>query len=78
MDFGFDSRQGNSRPPPSRTSGPVLGPSLSPVQWLLGVKRSKGETCAEVKNGWRYTATPPYVFIVFYLRFLRLEINQRT
>jgi len=75
MDFGFDSWQDFFF---SRTSGPALGPSLSPIQWLLGLKRLKGETGAEVKNGWRYTVTPPYVFIVPYLCSLRPEINQRS
>jgi hypothetical protein len=74
MDFRFDSRQGIFFF--FRTSRPALGPPLSPIQWLLGVKRSNGETGAEAKNGWRYTATQPYVLIVFYLRFLRMEISQ--
>jgi len=76
MEFRFDSRQENYFF--SRTSGQALGSSLSPIQWPIGVKRLKGESGAEVKNGWRYTVTPPYVFIVSYLCFLRLEINQRS
>jgi hypothetical protein len=49
---------------------PILGPSQPSVQWVLcalspGVKRPVPEadhsfpTCAEVKNMWIYTASPP-------------------
>jgi hypothetical protein len=49
---------------------PALGPTQPPTQWVpgalsLGVKRPRRETdhshpsCAEVKNAWCYTSTPP-------------------
>jgi hypothetical protein len=54
---------------------PVLGPTQPPVQWIPGtfspdVKRPKREAdhsspfSAEVKNAWRYTSTPKYIFHV--------------
>jgi hypothetical protein len=55
----------------SRTA---LGPTQPPIQWVpgalsLGVKRPVREadhsppSSAEVKNAWRYTSTPQYVFM---------------
>jgi hypothetical protein len=51
-------------------SRPALGPTQPPSQWVpgalsLGVKRPGHEadhsppSCAEVKNAWSYTSTPP-------------------
>jgi hypothetical protein len=51
-------------------SGPAMGPTQSPTQWVpgdlsLGVKRSGREadhspaSSSEVKNAWIYTSTTP-------------------
>jgi hypothetical protein len=59
-------------------SGPALGHTERPVQWVSGavspdVKRPRREadhspaSTAEVKNAWSYTSTPPYVFMAWYL-----------
>jgi hypothetical protein len=59
-------------------SRPALGPSEPPIQWIPGViyPRIKGQGCEadhsppssdEVKNAWRYTILPPYVFTVWCL-----------
>jgi hypothetical protein len=43
----------------------ALGPTQSPIQWVLGVKQLGCEvdhsppSSAEVKNAWSYTSTPP-------------------
>jgi hypothetical protein len=66
---------------PSVTSRPALGPTRPPIQWVTGggrvpfpaVKRSGREadhsppSGAEIKNAWRYTTTPPYVFMTWCL-----------
>jgi hypothetical protein len=57
----------------STSSGPVLGPTQSPIKWIPGifpgVKRPRSEadhlppTSAEVKKTWVYTSTRPYAFM---------------
>jgi len=43
----------------------ILGPTQTPIQWVLGVKRPGRKadhsplSSAEVKNEWNYTSTPP-------------------
>jgi hypothetical protein len=60
--------------PLSKSSRLVLWPIQPPIQWLLGalsmgVKQPGREadhpppTCAEVRNTWIYTSTPPHVFM---------------
>jgi hypothetical protein len=55
-------------------SGPAVGPIQPPMQWVPaaltpGVKRPGREadhsppSSAEVKNAWRYTSIPQYVFM---------------
>jgi len=55
-----------------------LGLTQPPVQWVLGAftPRVKRPVCeadqspafsAKVKNAWRYTSIPQYVFIAWYL-----------
>jgi hypothetical protein len=47
----------------------ALGPTQSPIHWVLGVKRPELEAdhslpaSAEVKKMLMYTSTPPYVFM---------------
>jgi hypothetical protein len=58
----------------SASSRPVLGPTQSPIQWVLcalspGVKGPGREadnsspTSIDVKDTWIYISTPPYVFM---------------
>jgi hypothetical protein len=58
----------------STSSGPALGPSQPPIQWVpealsLGVKKLGCEAdhsppaSAQAKKIWLYTATPPYAFM---------------
>jgi hypothetical protein len=60
------------------TFRPALGPTHPPIQGIPGalfpaVKRPGREadhsppSSAEVKNVWRYTSTPPYVFMAWCL-----------
>jgi hypothetical protein len=71
---GFESRQGLGIFLFISTSGPALGPTQPPIQWVpwtlcLGVKQPGHEadqsppSSAEVKGTWSYTSTPPYVFM---------------
>jgi len=52
----------------SSKSRRTLGPTQSPIQWMLGVKQSRREinyspaSGTEVKNKWIYTSTPPIRF----------------
>jgi hypothetical protein len=49
-------------------SGPALGSTQPPIQWVLGVKQPKHEadhsppSSTELKNMWGYTSTPPICF----------------
>jgi hypothetical protein len=57
-------------------SGPALGPTKPPIQWVLGavflgvklLGHEADHSCpsnAEVKNAWSYTSTPPYAFMAW-------------
>jgi hypothetical protein len=77
--YGLDDRGvGNRVPVGSRifstSSGPAMGPTQPPIQWVpgalsLGVKRQGREadhsppTSVEVRKMWFYTSTPPYAFM---------------
>jgi hypothetical protein len=74
---GFDSGQGQEYFF-ATASRPVQRPTQSPVQWVHkatspAVKWPGCEadhspsSSAEVKNEWRYTSTPPYVFMAWCL-----------
>ena len=53
----------------SKTSRPAMGPTQLPIHWMSGalilrlkqhdLKVDHSPPCAEVKNEWRYTFTPP-------------------
>jgi hypothetical protein len=73
-DRGFESWQGLGIFLFTITSRTALRPSQPPIQWVPGdlslrVKWPEGKTdhsppsSAEVKNAWRYTSTPQYVFM---------------
>jgi len=75
--WGFDFRQGLYCFLFATASRPVLGPIQPPIQWSLRaispeVRQPGREAdnsppfCAEVKNEWSYTSTPPSVFMVWY------------
>jgi hypothetical protein len=60
--------------PFATASGPVLGSTQPPIQWVSGaftprVKRPEREadhsspSRAEIKNPWSYTSSSPYVFM---------------
>jgi hypothetical protein len=74
---GFNSWQGDETFLFATTTRPALGPTQTPIQWVLGapspgVKWIGCETdhsppySVEVKNEWSYTSTP-HVFMVWYL-----------
>jgi hypothetical protein len=75
---GLNSQQGQGVFLFATTSRPALGPTQPPNQWVLealspGVKQLVGceafysPSTAEIKNAWIYTATPPYVFMIWYV-----------
>jgi hypothetical protein len=60
------------------SSGPALGPTQPPIQWVSGalspqVNRPGREanhsppTSAKIKETWIYTSTPSYVFMAYCL-----------
>ena len=54
----------------SEASRPVLGPTQSPVQWVLGVKRPGREADNSshlAPREWRYSSTSSYLFKGIYL-----------
>jgi hypothetical protein len=66
----FDSRRGLENFLFTTVSRRALGPTQPPIQWVpgalsLGVQQLGHEadhsppSCAEVKNAWSYTSTPP-------------------
>jgi hypothetical protein len=74
----FDSQRGLGIFLFTTAARPALGPTQPPIQWVpgalsFGVKRPGCEadhspsSSAEVKNGWSYTSTKSYVFMVWYL-----------
>jgi hypothetical protein len=76
--LGFDSRRGLGILLLTISSRPVLGPAQSPIHWVtmavsLGIERPGLEadhshpSSSEVKNAWRYTSTPQYVFMAWCL-----------
>jgi hypothetical protein len=75
---GFDSRQGLAIFLFDSMSRPALGPTQPFIQWVpgalsLGVKRRDVKLTTPLllmprsKNAWKYTSTPPYVFIAWCL-----------
>jgi hypothetical protein len=72
--LGFDSWQGQGLFCVSAAvSSPTLGPTHSPVKWVLGFLSLWGEVAhsppssTKVKNTWIYIPTPLYVFMAWYL-----------
>jgi hypothetical protein len=76
--LGFYSRRGLGIFLFTTASRTALGPTQPPIQWVpgvlsVGVKRPGREadhsppSSAEVKNAWRYTSTPQYVFMMWCL-----------
>jgi len=76
--LGFHSRQGLRICLFTTASRMALGPTQTPIQWVPGslfleVKRPGREadrsspSGAEVKNAWKYTSTPQYVFMAWFL-----------
>jgi len=74
----FDSRLGQGCFLIATASRPALGLTQPPIQWVPGgfspgVKRPGYKAdhsppySAEIKNVWKYTSTPPYVFVVWCL-----------
>jgi hypothetical protein len=69
-DRGFESRQGLANFLFTTASGPALGPTQPPIQWVkralpLAVKWPRREadhsppTTTPVQNEWSYNSTPP-------------------
>jgi hypothetical protein len=82
----FDSRQGLGIFLFATACRPALGPTQSPIQWVPGtlspsVKRPVREadhlppSSTEVKNAWRYTSTPSYVFMTWCLVQYRMRLH---
>jgi hypothetical protein len=76
--LGFDSRRGLGIFLFTTASRTAPGPTQHPIQWVpgvlfLGVKRPGREVdhsppySAEVKNAWKYTSIPQYVFMAWCL-----------
>jgi hypothetical protein len=67
-DLGFESWQGLGVFLFTIASGPALGPTQPPFQWVTGAlslrvkrpERGADQSSAEIKNMWSYTSTPQY------------------